>query len=80
MRSLARGFAALILLLPVNSHALGLGDIEVHSALNQPLDAEISLLSAESVSLQEINVELASIDAFAQAQVERPVFLTKIKF
>lgn len=80
MRSLARGFAALILLLPVNSHALGLGDIEVHSALNQPLDAEISLLSAESVSLQEINAELASVDAFAQAQVERPVFLTKIKF
>jgi len=80
LRSLARGFAALILLLPVNSYALGLGEIKLHSALNQPLDAEISLLSADSVNLQEINVELASSDAFAQAEIERPVFLMKVKF
>lgn len=80
MRSLAMGFAALILLLPVNSHALGLGEIELHSALNQPLDAEISLLSADSINPQELKVELASNAAFAQAEIERPVFLTKIKF
>jgi len=80
LRSLARGFAALILLLPVNSYALGLGEIELHSALNQPLEAEISLLSADSVNPEELKVELASSNAFAQAEVDRPVFLTKIKF
>lgn len=80
LRSLARGFAALLLLLPVNSYALGLGDIELHSALNQPLDAEISLLSADSVIPDELKVSLASSDEFAKAELERPVYLTKIKF
>ena len=80
LRSLATGFAALFLLFPIYSFALGLGEIELHSALNQPLDAEISLISADSVNPDELKVALASSEDFAKAELERPVYLTKIKF
>ncbi len=40
MKDLAKFFAMLLLLLPVNSFSLGLGEINLHSALNQSLDAE----------------------------------------
>lgn len=80
LRSLAIGIAALSLLLPFNSYALGLGDIRLHSALNQPLDAEIGLLSADSINPDELKVDLASSDAFARADLDRPVYLSSMKF
>ena len=33
------------LLSPVTLYALGLGEIRLHSALNQPFDAELELIS-----------------------------------
>jgi pilus assembly protein FimV len=60
--------------------ALGLGDIELKSALNQPLEAEVELLSASPEELQELKVEVASAQAFAAAGVERTLFLSKLKF
>ena len=35
-----------VILIPTNSLALGLGEIEVKSFLNQPLNAEIEVISA----------------------------------
>lgn len=40
--------------------ALGLGQIQVKSALNQPLEAEIELLSAAPAELENLRVQLAS--------------------
>ncbi len=63
-----------------NAAALGLGDIELKSALNQPLVAEIELLSATPAELEELKVSLAAADAFAKAGIDRPLFLTKFRF
>ena len=60
--------------------ALGLGELTLNSALNQPLDAEIELVDAEGLSQWEIKPFLASNVAFEQAGVDRPYFLTKIRF
>lgn len=52
--------------------ALGLGQIEVKSSLNQPLVAEIPVLSATAGEAEALAVRLASADAFARAGLERP--------
>jgi pilus assembly protein FimV len=68
------------LLLGTAAHALSLGDIEVYSALNQPLEAEIMLTSVRPGETEGMLIRLASEDAFTQAGVDRPFYLTKIKF
>ncbi|WP_271411630.1 FimV/HubP family polar landmark protein [Pseudomonas sp. Q1-7] len=60
--------------------ALGLGEITLHSALNQPLDAEIELLEVGDLSDSEIKVSLASADAFERAGVDRFIFLNDLRF
>ena len=60
--------------------ALGLGEIELKSALNQPLDAEVELLAATPEELQELKVEVGSPQAFASAGIERTLFLNKLQF
>ena len=50
--------------------ALGLGELTLRSALNQPLDAEIELVDAEGLSQWEIKPFLASNVAFEQAAVD----------
>ncbi|MCO6059578.1 Motility protein FimV [Pseudomonas sp. MOB-449] len=60
--------------------ALGLGEISLHSALNQPLDAEIELLEVGDLNDSEIKVSLASADAFAHAGVDRFLFLNDLRF
>lgn len=59
-----------------SAQALGLGPIEVKSGLNQPLVAEIPILSAAPGELDELEVRLASPEAFARVGLERPVGLT----
>lgn len=60
--------------------ALGVGDINLRSSLNQPLDAEIDLLQVRDLSSQEIRSMLASPDDFGRAGIERSFFLTDLKF
>lgn len=62
------------------ANALGLGEIKMNSALNQPLDAEVKLLNVGDLSKNEILPNLASHEDFARAGVERVFFLTGIKF
>lgn len=63
-----------------NAVALGLGDIEAKSALNQPFNAEVTLLSATEEELNELKVELASNDAFSRAGIDRNLFLSRLQF
>lgn len=62
------------------SMALGLGDITVHSALNQPLKADIALVDVGGLTPQDLSVSLATADEFGQAGVERVFFLNDLKF
>lgn len=62
------------------SLALGLGDITVHSALNQPLKADIALVDVGGVGESELAVRLASADEFGRAGIERVFFLNDLKF
>ena len=60
--------------------ALGLGDITLHSAMGQPLNADIELIEAGGLSAEEVVVALAPADAFVKAGVERVFFLNDLKF
>ncbi|UQS15197.1 FimV/HubP family polar landmark protein [Pseudomonas sp. HS6] len=62
------------------SLALGLGDITVHSALNQPLKADIALVDVAGLSESELSVRLATAEEFGRAGVERVFFLNDLKF
>ncbi|MFQ5983035.1 MAG: FimV family protein, partial [Woeseiaceae bacterium] len=60
--------------------ALGLGDIRLSSALNEPLRAEIDLLSATPEELDNLDVLLASSETFERYGLDRPLFLQDIEF
>ncbi|MCY1274078.1 hypothetical protein D9M70_226940 [compost metagenome] len=60
--------------------ALGLGEISLHSALNQPLDAQIELLEVGDLDGSEVKVSLASAEAFDRAGVDRFIFLNDLRF
>ena len=66
--------------LPTHSFALGLGEIEVNSFLNQPLNAEIEVISARAGEIDDLLVTLASRDSFKRAGLSRPQHLSDIKF
>lgn len=60
--------------------ALGLGEITLHSALNQPLRADIALVDVGGLEEGELSVSLATADEFNRAGVERVFFLNELKF
>lgn len=68
------------LIMAVHAQALGLGEMTLTSALNQPLRASIDLLDVGNLTALEIRPKLASSKDFQRAGIERLHFLTKIKF
>ncbi len=60
--------------------ALGLGEIKLKSGLNQPLDAEILLLSLRGESNEQLRGTIGSSSDFSRSGIDRLYFLTKIKF
>ena len=79
MRKL-KSFLLALLCLPVAAYSLGLGDIHLRSALNQPLAAEIDLLSVAPDDVPSIVVSLASAESFQQVGLDRPAALLAIEF
>ncbi|SIR78438.1 FimV C-terminal domain-containing protein [Pseudomonas sp. B10] len=84
-RHVLRGGAKWLLLAGVFSHstwsmALGLGEITVHSALNQPFKADIALVDVGTLTQNDLSASLASADEFGRAGVERVFFLNDLKF
>ncbi|MBT8133423.1 MAG: hypothetical protein KJO03_02875, partial [Gammaproteobacteria bacterium] len=75
-------FAAVFgaLLIPDYGFTLGMGEIEVNSALNQQLDARIELLSAVPEDAESLIVKLASRDEFKRAGLDRPYILSNLRF
>ncbi|WIO73067.1 FimV/HubP family polar landmark protein [Porticoccaceae bacterium LTM1] len=80
LRKKAQIGAALSLLFSQAALSVGLGDITLNSALNEPLDAEIELLNVGDLSDVEMLVALASNEDFARTGVAREFFLTDLKF
>ncbi|MDH5776907.1 MAG: hypothetical protein OEZ33_01745 [Gammaproteobacteria bacterium] len=73
-------FSACLVTIPMSAHGLGFGNIRINSALNEPLNAEIDLLSATKSDLKGLNIKLASTEAFMRAGIERPGHLNQIRF
>lgn len=71
---------AIAALIPAWVSALGLGEIKLNSYLNQPLDAEIELLSASGEDIDSMRVALASSEAFARAGIEYLHTLKQLQF
>ena len=62
------------------AQALGLGEIELQSWLNEPLDAEISLRQSAGVDPGDVFVNVAPESAYQRVGLERNQFLSKLKF
>lgn len=81
VRRLAMGMALLgLFLVPGLSQALGLGDIEARSALNQPLDAQIELISVRPGEVEDLEVRLAPEALYRRLGIERTGLLTQLRF
>lgn len=65
---------------PIGAYALGLGNIKMRSALEQPLEAEIDLQGARSSDLEGLQVMLAPEQLFRSSSVERVPFLSNLRF
>lgn len=64
----------------LQAHSLGLGDIEVNSALNQPLEAKIELLAAKQDEISQLRISLADQIAFTTSGVDRVPMLSQLNF
>lgn len=80
VRKLSWLVALLALCCSAGVFALGLGDINLHSGLNQPMNADIDLLSVRAGEAAGIKVVLGSVDDFAQAGLDRPYLLNQLRF
>ena len=70
----------LLALAPTLVNALGLGNLDLNSALNEPFDARVQLLSPTADELDSLTVSLADSEAFARAKIDRPFILSSLKF
>ncbi|MCF7987256.1 MAG: fimbrial protein FimV [Methylovulum sp.] len=80
MRNLTKTLAVVSLLIPASGYPLGIGELKLHSALNQKLDAEVSLILSSDERLSEVKVNLAPPEKFDEAGVPWTYFLSKVKF
>ncbi len=71
-----RFLVASALLSPATLYALGLGEIRLNSALNEPFDAEIEVVSGTADELSSLKVALAGDDMFRRYGLDRPNFLS----
>jgi pilus assembly protein FimV len=79
-RHFARLLALGVSLFPASLYALGLGELHLNSALSQPFDAEIELLSPTSEELANLKVSLASQESFARSGLDRAQYLSSFIF
>ncbi len=73
-------FTSFVLFAAANAKALGLGDITLESALNQPLRANIPVVQLGGVRAEQISVQLASASDFERFSIDREAFLDNIRF
>lgn len=71
--------AAALAVLPLATHAAGLGKITVLSALGQPLKAELEVTATKDEALSLV-ARVASVEAFRQAGIEYSPALVNLRF
>lgn len=79
VRHFTKTLAVVSLLAPVSGQSLGIGDIQLHSSLNQNLNAQIRLSVAEGENPSDVSVKLAPPEKFDQAGVPWNYFLSKLR-
>src|SRR6476659_6987429 len=80
MLTLTRGFALALFFSASVAHAAGLGKLTINSALGQPLNAEIDLVSLQPGELEAISARVASPDAFRDARIEYSNAMRLLRF
>ena len=78
--TLLAGLLSVSFLWSNSSWALGLGEIHLNSALNEPLNAEIDLIAASPDELTALRAALAPREAFTRYGIDRPPFLSSLTF
>jgi len=80
IRKLTAALIGVGVMVPGLANALGLGGIELDSALSEPLNAQIELVQVRELRPEEILVNLATAVDFKNAGIERFHSLTDVKF
>ena len=80
MNKPVKAIATLCLLNSASVYALGVGEIETHSTLNQLLKAKIPLVGSQKEDPSNIRIGIASREAFEKAGIDRPHYLTQLEF
>jgi pilus assembly protein FimV len=62
------------------AQALGLGEVELQSYLNEPLDAQIVLRQSRGISPGDVFVNVASESAYQRVGLNRGQFASKLEF
>ena len=79
-----RGSVLLMLMfvvsVPDQARALGLGDLRVTSALNEPLSARINIVGATADELTAATATVASAEVFQLHHLDRPAYLASVRF
>ncbi len=75
-----RVLIAAMMLAPTAVLGLGLGEIRLNSALNEPLSAEIDLVAATPEEVGALQAQLASAEVFQRYGLDRPAYLNSIEF
>jgi pilus assembly protein FimV len=65
---------------PSLAWALGLGEIHLNSALNEPMNAEIDLIASSPDELSALRASLADREAFTRYGIDHPQFLSTLTF
>src|SRR3984957_12111794 len=77
---LLAGLLSLSSVWSTSSWALGLGEIHLNSALNEPMNADIDIIAASPEELTALRATLAPREAFTRYGIDRPPFLSSFTF
>ncbi|HXN16202.1 MAG TPA: hypothetical protein VN878_07475, partial [Usitatibacter sp.] len=81
VRTIRSGLAcALLLAASIAAYGAGLGKLTVNSALGQPLNAEIDLVSIQPGEVDALSARVASPEAFRDARIEYSSSLRMLRF
>ena len=80
VRKFTKTLAVVSILAPTNAFPLGVGDIQMHSTLNQKLNADIALVLSGKENIADVKVSLAPPEKFDEAGIPWNYFLSRIEF
>lgn len=79
MSSIRACLLILVMMSPWTGFAAGLGKLTINSALGQPLQAEIDLVTVNNEEISSLAAQLASHEAFRQAGIDYKSFFSTFK-